>query len=92
MLEHDYSKTRSGQDPGNSDPKMRRATSSSQDACTHQIWDSYLKLNEKHAPDMNILKTRSEVMVTVTRKWYVTLSYPKMCSYTKFGIPISKNI
>ena len=44
--------------------------------------------------DKIILKTRSEVTVkvTVTRKWYMTLRYPKMHPHTKFGIPNSKNI
>ena len=42
--------------------------------------------------DKIILKTRSEVKVTVTRKWYMTLCYPKMHPHTKFGIPNSKNI
>ena len=39
--------------------------------------------------DKIILKTRSEVKVkvTVTRKWYMTLGYPKMHPHTKFGIP-----
>ena len=37
-------------------------------------------------------KTRSEVKVTVTQKWFVTLRHPKMNLHTKFGIPISKNI
>ena len=41
---------------------------------------------------MIILKTRSEVQVTVTRKWYATLRNPKMYPHTKFGIPTSKNI
>ena len=41
---------------------------------------------------MIILKTRSEVKVTVTGKWYMTLHYPKMHPHTKFGIPNSKNI
>ena len=41
---------------------------------------------------MIILKTRSEVNVTVTRKWYVTLHHPMMHSHTKFLIPTSKNI
>ena len=41
---------------------------------------------------MIIQKTRSEVKVTVTRKWYMTLHYPKMHPYTKIGIPNSKNI
>ena len=38
------------------------------------------------------LKTRPEVKVTVTQKWFVTLKHPKMHLHTKFGIPISKNI
>ena len=67
-------------------------TSSSQDASTHQIWDSYLKLYKRYALDMIILKTRSEVKVTVTQKWYMTLRYPKMHPHTKIGIPNSKNI
>ena len=64
-------------------------TSSSQDASTHQIWDSYLKQYKSYAPDTIILKTRSEVKVkiTVTRKWYMTLRYPKIHPHTKFGIP-----
>ena len=41
---------------------------------------------------MNILKTRSEVKVTVTLKWYETLSHPMMHPHTKFGIPASNNI
>ena len=41
---------------------------------------------------MIILKTRSEVKVTVPRKWYVTLCHTKMHSHIKFGIPTSKNI
>ena len=40
---------------------------------------------------MIILKTRSEVKVTVTQKWYVTLRHPKMYPHTKFEIPTSKN-
>ena len=42
--------------------------------------------------DTIILKTRSEVEVNVTQKWFVTLRHPKMHLHTKFGIPISKNI
>ena len=42
--------------------------------------------------DTIILKTRSEVKVTVTQKWYATLRHPKMHPHTKFGIPTSKNI
>ena len=41
---------------------------------------------------MIILKTRSEVKVTVTQKWYATLRHPRMYLLTKFGIPASKNI
>ena len=37
--------------------------------------------------DKIILKTRPEVKVTVTQKWYMTLRYPKMHPHTKFGIP-----
>ena len=33
-------------------------------------------------------KTRSEVKVTVTHKWYKTLHHSKMHSHTKIGIPI----
>ena len=40
---------------------------------------------------MIFLKTRPEVKVTVTCKWYKTLHHPKMHSHTKFGIPISNN-
>ena len=46
---------------------------------------------EKNAPSMIILKTRSEVKVTVTHKWYAKLGHPKMHPHTKFGIPTSKN-
>ena len=64
-----------------------------QDAFTHQIWDYYLKymIYKRYAPDTIIIKTRSEVKVTVNRKWYVTLRHPKMHIHTKFGIPTSKN-
>ena len=41
---------------------------------------------------MIILKTRSEVKVTVTRKRFVALCHSKMHLHTKFGIPITKNI
>ena len=41
---------------------------------------------------MIILKTRSEVKVTATQKWYATLRHPKMYPHTRFGIPTSKNI
>ena len=42
--------------------------------------------------DKIILKTMSEVKVTVTRKWYMALCYPKMHPHTKFGIPNSENV
>ena len=73
---------------------MVRDTSSSKDAYTHKIWDSFLEQYKRYAPDTIILKTRSEVMVkvTVTQKWYATLRHPKMYPYTKFGVPTSKNI
>ena len=41
---------------------------------------------------MNTIKTKSEVKVKVTRKWYATLGHPKMHPHPKFGIPTSKNI
>ena len=62
-----------------------------QDAYTDQSWNSYLKEYNRYVPDTIILKTRSEVKVTVTQKWYVTLNHPKMQLYSEFGIPISKN-
>ena len=46
----------------------------------------------RYARDIIILKTRSEVKVTVTQKWYVTPCHPKMYLHTKIGVPISKNI
>ena len=41
-------------------------TPPSQDAYTHQIWNSYLNEYKRYAPNTIILKTRSEVKVTVT--------------------------
>ena len=64
----------------------------SQDAYTHQIWNSYLKEYKRYAPNNIILKSRSKVKVTVTQKWFVTLRHPKMHLHTKFGIPISNNV
>ena len=46
----------------------------------------------RYALDTIILKTWSEVKVTVTQKWYVTPCHPKMHLHVKIGIPISKNI
>ena len=82
---------------------MVRDTPPSQDASTHQIWNSYLKEYRRYAPDTKrdgqtdiviTIKTKSEVRVkvTVTRKFYETLRHPKMYPHTKFGIPTSKNI
>ena len=75
----------------------------SQDASTHLIWNSYLKKYRSFAPDlMPILETRSEVKVTVTGKWNVTIRHFRMHSqtklpskmhlHTKFGIPTLKNV
>ena len=71
---------------------MEHDTPLSQDVSTHQIWNSKLKEYKRYAPDTIILKTRSEVKVTVTQNWHVTPPHPKMHLHTKFGIPISKNI
>ena len=57
-------------------PKMICDFPSSQDAFTHQIWNSYLKEYRRYATDsMQFLETRSEAKfkVTVTQLWYVTL-------------------
>ena len=43
-----------GQGQGHSDPKMVSDTRPSQDASTHQIWNSYLKEYRKYAPDMKL--------------------------------------
>ena len=45
----------------------------------------------KYASDTIILKTRSEVKVTVTQNWYKTYHHPKLHPYTRFGIPTSNN-
>ena len=71
---------------------MVHDTLPSQDVSTRQIRNSYLKENNRYTPDTIILKTRSEVKVNVTQKWYVTLYYPKMHLHNKFGIPTSNNI
>ena len=63
--------------------------------CIHTKFRIPISTNTRissYAQNMIILKTRSEVKVTVTRKWYVTLRHPKMHLQTKFGIPTSKNI
>ena len=46
---------------------MDQDTPPSQDAFTHQNWDSYLNIRD--ASDTIIIKTRSEVKVKVTQKW-----------------------
>ena len=65
-------------------------TPSSQDASTHQIWDSYLKNYTRYAPDTIILETKSSAQSP--KYWYMTLRHPKMHPHTKFGIPNSNNI
>ena len=70
-------------------------TPPSQDAFSHQIWNSYLKEYRRYAPDsMQFLETKSEVKfkVKVTFLWYAPLPHPKMHSNTKFEIPTSNNI
>ena len=76
-------------------------TQPSQDASTHPIWNSYLKEYRRYASDTKrdgrtdifiTIKTKSEVKVNVTQKWYATLRHPKMHPHTKFGVPTSKNI
>ena len=52
---------------GHSDPKMVSYTPPPQDAYTHQIWNSYHKEYKRYAQNTIILKTRTEVKVTVTR-------------------------
>ena len=47
---------------------MVQDTQPSQDAFTHQIWDSLLKYYKRYAPNTIIIITRSEVKVTVAQK------------------------
>ena len=61
--------------------------SASKDSFTHQIWDSYLK-----QCSTIIIETRSDIKVTVTLKYYLTLRHPKLHSHTKLGILTSNNI
>ena len=42
-----------------------------------KIWDSYLKHYKRYALAMIIIDLRPEAKVTVTKKQYVTLFYPK---------------
>ena len=70
-------------------------TQSSQDAYTHQIWNSCLKEYRRYAPDsMQFPDTRSEVKfkVTVTQLWYATLPHPKLHPHTKYEITTLNNI
>ena len=69
---------------------MVHDTPLSKDKSTHQIWNSYLKEYKRYALDTIILKTRSDVKVTVARKWYMTLHHPKIHLHTKFEIAFSK--
>ena len=98
-------KTRSEVKVKVSDPKKVNDTPPSQDAYTHQIMNSYLKEYRRYAPDTKregrtdrrtdvviTIKTKSEVKVTVTGKWYATPRHPRMHPHPKFGIPTSKNI
>ena len=57
---------------------MVHDTPLSQDASTHQIRNSLLKKYKRYARDTIVLKTRSELKVTVIQKWYVTPRHPKM--------------
>ena len=60
---------------------MVRDTPPSPDAFTHKIWDSYLKEYKIYAPDTIILKTGSEVKVTVTQK-LVCVTPPSQDAFT----------
>ena len=74
---------------GQSDQKMERDNPPFQvaftdqiairDAFTHQIWNFFLKEYKRCAPDTIILKTRSKVKVTVTRKWYLHVAIWNYC-------------
>ena len=62
----------------------------SQDAFTHQIWNSFLKEYRRYSPDSKqFLETRSEVKVNVTETqgWWTTLCHLKTHLNTKFYIP-----
>ena len=71
-------------------PKMVCDTPSSQDAFTHQIWNSYLKEYVRYAPDL--MQYLVNIKVTVTQLWYATLYHPKVHHHTNFEIPTSNNI
>ena len=61
---------------------MVHDTPLSQDASTHQIWNSLLKEYKRYDRDTIILKTSSEVKVTVTQKWHVTPSPSSKDAFT----------
>ena len=76
-----------GRGQGHNDRKIVCDTLQSQNAPTHQIWNFYFKEYRKYASgSIKILETRSEVKVTVTQGWYVTLCHPKIHAHTKFVI------
>ena len=56
-----------GQRSSHSGQKIICETPPSQNAYTLQIWNSYLQEYKRYAPNTKILKTRSEVKVTVTQ-------------------------
>ena len=68
-----------------SDPNMVGSTPPSIDSYTYQIWNSYLKEYKIYAIDTIILKTRSEIKVKVTQKWYVTLHHPTQFTHKKWN-------
>ena len=76
-----------GRGQGHSDPNIVCYTPLSQDAFTHQIWNSYLKEYRRYAPDsMQFHETRSEVKfkVKVTQLCCATLRHLRMHPHTKF--------
>ena len=61
--------------------------------CIHTPNFKFLpQIYKRYAPDMIILKTRSEVKVTVTQNGTWHSAIPKMHPHNKFGIPNSQNI
>ena len=67
-------------------------TLSSQDAATHQIWDSYLK-EYRICTRLDVDSQKlGQVKVTMTQGWNMTLHHPKMHQQSKFGIPSSNNM
>ena len=67
-------------------PKMVHDTQLSQDASTHQIWNSSLKEYKRYARDIIILKTRSEAKVTLTLKMVCdTLSFQDVFTHQSWN-------